>query len=133
MAASPAAVGLAWSLIEQRLIRWGIPADTGYDVHLVLAELVANAVAATPAGESITVHCSYDRCGVLIGVTDPSPEIPRNPPPVVELRPEDLDLDEERLDDNGGMGLTIVKALSADCGVSPLATGGKTVWSRLLP
>lgn len=131
MAASTAAAGLARSLIEQRLIRWGVPAATRENVHLVLAELVANAVAATPAGGSITVHCEYDDRGVCIGVTDPSPEIPRNPPPVVELSIEDLDLREDRFDDNGGWGLTIVKALSADCGVTPLPSGGKTVWSRL--
>jgi K+-sensing histidine kinase KdpD len=131
MAASRAAAGLAWSLVEQRLITWRVGEPARYDAHLILSELVANAVAVTPPGECITVQCGRDGSGVVIGVVDHSPEIPRNPAPVVELRLEELDLAEENWDRNGGWGLTIVRALSADCGVNPLPSGGKLVWSRL--
>ncbi|MGI8333180.1 ATP-binding protein [Actinomadura scrupuli] len=131
MSASPAAAGLAWSLVEQRLITWGVGEAARYDAHLILSELVANAVAVTPPGECIGVRCSRDASGVVIGVADPSPEIPHDPPPVVELEPGDLDLSEEHWDRNGGWGLTIVKSLSAACGVHPLPSGGKVVWSRL--
>lgn len=131
MAASAASAGLAWTLVEQRLRVWGLGEDARYDAHLILAELVANAVAVTPAGERVVLHCRRDADGVVIGVADPCPGLPRRPPPVVELEPEDLDLSEEAFDDNGGWGLTLVAALSADCGVVPLASGGKVVWARL--
>jgi anti-sigma regulatory factor (Ser/Thr protein kinase) len=133
MAASPASVGLAWSLVEQRLLTWGLGEDARYDAHLILAELIANAVAVTPAAGCITVHCRRDDAGIVLGIGDPSPDIPRNPPPVTELEPGDLDLRAEHFDDNGGWGLTIVTALAAACGVTPLPSGGKIVWARLRP
>ncbi|WP_106397599.1 ATP-binding protein [Actinocorallia populi] len=131
MAASAASAGLAWTLVEQRLMMWGLGEDARYDAHLILAELVANAVAVTPLGERIVVHCRRDEAGVVIGAADPCPGLPMHPPPVVEVEPEELDLDEKGFDDNGGWGLTLVAALSADCGVTPLASGGKVVWARL--
>ncbi|RAY15536.1 hypothetical protein DPM19_06975 [Actinomadura craniellae] len=131
MAASPASAGLAWSLVEQRLITWGVGEAARYDAHLVLAELVANAVAVTPMGGHITVYCHREPAGVVVGIADPCSELPRNPAPVTELEPGDLDLREENFDANGGWGLTIIRALSADCGVTPLPRGGKIVWSRL--
>jgi len=131
MSASPACVGLAWSLVEQRLITWRLDEDTRYDAHLVLAELVANAVSVTPAGRCITVHCHRDEGGVTIGVSDPCPGLPRAPAPLVEPDLDDLDLSEENFDDNGGWGLSIVTALSAAYGVTPLASEGKVVWARL--
>lgn len=133
MAASPASVGLAWSLVEQRLLTWGLGADARYDAHLILAELIANAIAVTPAAGCVTVYCRRDGAGVVLGVADPDSGIPRNPPPVVELEPGDLDLCPEHFDDNGGWGLTIVAALAAACGVTPLPSGGKIVWARLRP
>src|SRR5512139_3098377 len=129
MAASPATVGLAWSLVEQRLLRWGVAEAVRYDVHLVLAELLANAVAATPVGLGITVDCHCDERCVIISVSDPSPVIPPEPPPVVELSREGFDLSEARFDDNGGWGLTIVKSLCVDYGVSRLPAGGNSIWS----
>jgi hypothetical protein len=131
MTASAASAGLAWTLVEQRLMTWGLGEDARYDAHLILAELVANAVAVTPLGERIVVHCRRDVAGVVIGAADPCPGLPMHPPPVVEVDPEDLDLDEKGFDDNGGWGLTLVAALSAACGVTPLASGGKVVWARL--
>ena len=68
---------------------------------------------------------------MTIGVADPCPGLPRAPGPLVEPGPDDLDLSEENFDNNGGWGLTIVTALSAAYGVTPLASGGKVVWARL--
>lgn len=133
MAASPASVGLAWSLVEQRLLRWGLGEDGRYDAHLILAELMANAIAVTPTTERVTVHLRRDVAGIVLGVGDLDPGIPRNPPPVTELQPDDLDLRPEHFDDNGGFGLTIVTALAAAYGVTPLPSGGKVVWARLSP
>ncbi|GAA0957348.1 ATP-binding protein [Actinocorallia libanotica] len=131
MAASKASAGLAWTLVEPRLARWGLGEDARYDAHLILAELVANAVAVTPVGGGITVYCRRDAGGAVLGVADPCAGLPRHPSPVVEMEPEELDAGEEGFDDNGGWGLTLVAALSADCGVTPLDSGGKVVWARL--
>ncbi|RAY10640.1 hypothetical protein DPM19_34330 [Actinomadura craniellae] len=131
MAASTASAGLAWSLVEQRLICWGLSEPARYDARLVLSELVANAVAVTPVTECIIVYCHRDRIGVAIGVADPCSDVPCAPGPVVELKLEDLDLSEENFDVNGGWGLTLVTALSAECGVTPLPSGGKVMWARL--
>ena len=131
IAASPASVGLVWSLVEQRLLTWGLGEDARYDAHLILAELMTNAIAVTSAAGNITVHCRRDGAGVVLGVADLDPGIPRNPPPVVELEPDDLDLRPEHFDDNGGWGLAIVATLAAACGVTPLPSGGKIVWARL--
>ncbi|SEG24110.1 Histidine kinase-like ATPase domain-containing protein [Thermomonospora echinospora] len=133
MAASPASVGLAWTLVEQRLLSWGLGEDARYDAHLILAELMANAIAVTPAAGCITVYCRRDVAGIALGVGDPDPGLPHNPAPVTELQPGDLDLRPEHFDDNGGWGLTIVTALAATCGVTPLPDGGKVVWARLKP
>lgn len=76
MAASRASAGLAWTLAGQRLRVWGLGEDARYDAHLILAELVANAVAVTPVGGSITVHCRRDAAGVVLGeapAAGPSP------------------------------------------------------------
>src|SRR5688500_16101035 len=71
MAASTASAGLAWTLVEQRLITWGFTEPARCDARLVLFELVANAVAVTPRTECITVYCHRDATGVRIGVADP--------------------------------------------------------------
>ncbi|WP_460306407.1 ATP-binding protein [Actinocorallia aurea] len=131
MVASKACAGLAWSMVEQRLITWRVPEEVRYDVHLVLAELVANAVAVTPRGGMIQVRCDREDGAVLVGVRDPRSELPAEPALVVPLEPEGLDLREENFDVNGGWGLSIVKALSEACGVTPWADGGKVVWARL--
>ncbi|MDX6744593.1 ATP-binding protein [Actinocorallia sp. A-T 12471] len=133
MVASKACAGLAWSLVEQRLIGWSIGAELRYDVHLVLSELVANAVAVTPVGGTVNVRCDLEGGAVLLGVADTHPGMPSEPAPVVPLEPGDLDLREENFDVNGGWGLTIVKALSEACGVAPLPGGGKVIWARLRP
>ncbi|WP_157995736.1 ATP-binding protein [Thermomonospora amylolytica] len=131
MAASPASAGLAWSLVEARLIRWGLDDEARYDARLILTELLANAIGVTPLGGHVTVLCGRDTAGVAIGVADRCPDVPPEPQAVVEMRPEDLDLRPERFDDNGGWGPAIVTALAAACGVTRLDAGGKIVWARL--
>jgi hypothetical protein len=53
------------------------------------------------------------------------------PPPDLTL--ETLDLSPENWDANSGWGLTIVAALSDQCGYSLDPKGGKWVWARLKP
>jgi hypothetical protein len=55
---------------------------------------------------------SRDAHGIRIAVWDSSPRIPDEPGPPTELTLEDLDLSEERFDDNGGRGLAIVSSMS---------------------
>ncbi|RAY15581.1 hypothetical protein DPM19_07245 [Actinomadura craniellae] len=132
MLASPASAGLAWSLIEQRLITWGFSESSRYDARLILFELVANAVTASTITGHITIHCKREEHGIVLGVADSSPVLPRHPAPVTELHPDDLDLSEANFDNNGGRGLVIVTSLAAACGVTPLPSGEKIVWARLL-
>ncbi|MEO3825197.1 ATP-binding protein [Actinomadura sp. B10D3] len=130
MLASKAAPGLARTLTQTRLNKWGYT-HISDDVFLVASELVTNAAAATP-GEEIRYQCSRDSGGVLIAVWDASPERPRARP-MVETTLDTLDVSEEHWDDNGGRGLPIVAALAAECGHTPDPSGGKWVWARLKP
>jgi anti-sigma regulatory factor (Ser/Thr protein kinase) len=128
MLASVAAAGLARTLVEQRLIKWGLR-HVADDTHLITAELVANAVVATP-GQKIHFRISRDASGLLIEVWDSSNEVPR-PKPLMELDLDSLDLSEEGFDLTGGWGLPIIQALSQDCGYTPSPGGGETVWARV--
>ena len=128
MLASPAAVGLCRTLVAARLHRWGLRHAIA-DAELVTAELVANAVAATPQGGEIWIRCAHDATGVLLQIWDPNPRMPQPQP--VDLTLETLDLDPEHADDNGGWGLTIIAALTLDHGCTPHPYGGKTAWARL--
>ncbi len=126
--ASKAAAGLARTLLTPKFHKWGYSAIS-HDALLVAGELVSNASRAAPKQE-IKVRARHDAAGLLIGVWDPSPELPRRKP-LVELTLDTLDLSEESLDDNGGRGLPIVQALSDDCGYNLDPSGGKWVWARL--
>lgn len=128
--ASVATPGLARTLLATRLHKWGY-LHISDDALLVADELVANAVQAAPR-QQIKLCARHDTAGLLISVWDPSPEIP-HPRPIVELTLDTLDLSEESLDDNGGRGLPLVQALSADCGYTLDPSGGKWVWARLKP
>jgi anti-sigma regulatory factor (Ser/Thr protein kinase) len=130
MLASTASAGLARTLVQQRLSKWGYM-HISCDTLLITAELVANASEATP-GREIKIRFSRDTCGVLLQVWDSSDQIPA-PKPITELTLDDLDLSEENFDDNGGWGLPLVAALAADCGYIPAPSGGKWVWARLKP
>src|SRR4051812_8673937 len=72
--ASPAAGGLARTMMEQRLLKWDI-LHIGDDALLVVSEIVANACEATPH-QTITLHLRRDRSGVLIAVWDGNPDPP---------------------------------------------------------
>jgi hypothetical protein len=96
MLATKATPGLARTLAETRLYKWGFMDKSG-DVLLVVTELVANAIEETP------------NCEIKIRTC------------------------QQHWDDNGGWGLALVQALSADCGCNPDPAGGKWVWARLKP
>jgi signal transduction histidine kinase len=114
--------------IGYRLASWRLE-HLADDARLIAAELVANACAATPAGE-IRVTFSREPAAVLLAVWDSSDAMPRVGP-IVELEPEHLDLSPEGWDANGGWGLPIVRALASECGVTETPPRGKWVWARL--
>lgn len=114
--------------IELRLADWGLP-YLSHDAQLIAAELIANAVTATP-DEQIQIRFTREPDGVLISVWDGSnrlPQVQRSR----ELALKDLDLAPENFDDNGGWGLRIVQATATECGVRQTEPYGKWVWARL--
>ncbi|GGV09139.1 hypothetical protein GCM10010182_30720 [Actinomadura cremea] len=123
------AVGLARTLAGARLCKWGC-IHISDDALLIVSELVTNAARQTPH-EEIRFQISRDAAGVIIGVWDSSPEIPRQPKPAFELTLDELDSCGGSFDDNGGRGLSIVQTLAAVCGVTRDPNGGKWVWARL--
>ncbi|QFG24087.1 ATP-binding protein [Actinomadura sp. WMMB 499] len=126
------AVGLARTLAGARLNNWGC-FHISDDALLIVSELVTNAARETPH-EEIRFQFSRDACGIIIGVWDSSPEVPRRPEPVFELTFDDLDSSSEAaFDDSGGRGLAIVQTLAAGCGVTKDPNGGKWVWARVRP
>jgi anti-sigma regulatory factor (Ser/Thr protein kinase) len=135
MLASPASAGLARTLTEQRLHKWDCSHISG-DALAVVSELIGNAAKETPNRE-IRFALRREMGGVLVGVWDSSPRLPR-PAPVAELTLDTLDLSEHNFDANGGRGLHIVAALATNWGYQPdpidPRTGlslGKWVWARL--
>ncbi|GAA4241793.1 hypothetical protein GCM10022254_72090 [Actinomadura meridiana] len=130
MLASKAAPGLARTLTQTRLHKWGYAHITD-DAFLIASELISNAVAATP-GKEIRYQCSRDAHGVLIAVWDASPARPRMRP-LERLTLDTLDVSKENWDNNGGRGLPIVAALATSCGHTPEPSGGKWIWARLNP
>jgi hypothetical protein len=135
MLASPASAGLARTITEQRLCKWGC-SHISEDALIVVAELIGNAAKETPNREIRFVLRREMGC-VLVGVWDCSPRPPR-PGPVVELTLDTLDLAEHNFDANGGWGLHLVEVLSTAWGYHPdpidPRTGhpsGKWVWARL--
>ncbi|WP_106399163.1 ATP-binding protein [Actinocorallia populi] len=124
--ASPASAGLARTLAEQRLRRWG-DLDILDDALLVVAELVSNAAKETP-GEEIRLELVRDARDAIVAVWDSSPRLPRPRPPA-ELRLEDLDLSADSFDDDGGRGLLIVASLTSRNGCTRDPRGGKWVWA----
>jgi anti-sigma regulatory factor (Ser/Thr protein kinase) len=127
---TPAAVGLARTLADARIRKWDYFHILD-DALLIVSELVTNAARQTPH-EGIRLQLGRDEHGVIIAVWDAAPELPR-PKPEIELTLDDLDLSEEAFDDNGGRGLHIVQALSAKCGITADPSGGKWIWSRIVP
>lgn len=135
MPATAAAAAFTRALIKRRLGKWdcGGAAD---DVLVVAAELLSNAVKATP-GRPIRVLCRREDDTVRIAVWDSSPERPA-PARRAALCLDDLDVSEDDFDANGGRGLHIVDALAAEWGYRPdpadPSTGrlsGKWAWARV--
>lgn len=115
--------------IDFRLASWAM-SGLAHDAHLIAAELIANACAATPEG-SIRVRFSREARGVVMAVWDASDEGPKLQP-LKELELEDLDLSPENFDDNGGWGLHMVRAVAAETGIRLTEPHGKWVWARLV-
>lgn len=126
---SPAAAGLARTLLAERLQKWKF-ADISDDVLLVASEMVANAAEAAP-GRELKLKVTRDIAGLLIQVWDPGPGTPVSRD-VVPLTLEQLDAAPDDAWDAGGRwGLPIVQAIASDCGWRPTTPHGKWVWARL--
>lgn len=115
-----------------RMADWGLGGrqydDLRADVLLTLAELVANAVTATPDGP-IRIRLIPEESVILLGVWDASDAMPKLVP-TYEPTLDDLDLTPDNFDDNGGWGLPLVLALAAETGTTPTHPTGKWVWAR---
>jgi hypothetical protein len=125
---SPAASGLARTLIAERITRWSFPHILD-DVLLIASELIVNAAEAYP-NQSLKFRLGRNTTGVFLAVWDASPSLPTTRP-LEELTLEALDATEETFDSGGGWGLPLVQALSTSCGVQPDSTGGKWVWATV--
>jgi Histidine kinase-like ATPase domain len=111
----PIASRQAHKVLEWALLNWcvrGTPAD---DAHIVLGELVTNALMHSMDVFTLTLDLHGDR--ILIEVwdcTDATPEI---------TMPDDLAV--------SGRGMFLVDALTKEWGVRPEEQGGKTVWATI--
>lgn len=131
---APTLVRDARMLVGFRMIDWGLGgeryASLREDVCLTVAELVANACAATPETEiRIRLSPEFARGTLLLGVWDSTDEMP-TVTPVVELTLETLDISEENFDRNGGWGIPLVMALASECGTDKTSPHGKWIWAR---
>ncbi|WP_326644154.1 ATP-binding protein [Streptosporangium sp. NBC_01755] len=107
-------VGKARAMVRETLVAWALHQLVD-DVVLVIGELLANAIIHGEPVVRLSLWADADEFQVQ--VTDRGPGQPRH-----------LTLDPESLH---GRGLTIVKALAHDTGVTPLPhRPGKTVWAR---
>jgi GAF domain-containing protein len=101
--------------VVRRFVR-SLPVVAGvdsFDVELVVAELVSNAV--LHGGDPVEVRVFEVDDGLRVEVADGGPGMPaagRSGPDAMT-----------------GRGLALVAALAAEWGVEPLATGGKVVWA----
>jgi two-component sensor histidine kinase len=114
--------------IEYRLSTWGLM-EIADDTCLVATELIVNACQTTPE-EEIRIRFVRELDAVFLGVWDSSDRMPEVQP-IRELEPADLDLSPENFDDNGGWGLSLVRAIASECGVHRTTPNGKWVWARL--
>ncbi|MFD0856574.1 ATP-binding protein [Actinomadura adrarensis] len=128
MLASTAAAGMARTLTNARLEKWGC-VHISDDTFLVASELINNAIEETP-GEQILYRLARDGGDIFISVWDRSDRVP-TPRPPVEITLDSLDLSPEHWDDNGGWGLNIVATLANSCGYTTDPRGGKWIWARI--
>lgn len=129
--ATPNVLAHVRTLLEFRFADWRLAADGFSDFRenllLIADELVTNAVTETPESQ-IRISCRYDHVIVTFAVWDSSFREPTYVMP--QLDAENLDLSPERFDANGGWGLTLVRNLASDFGVSRTSTG-KWVWAEM--
>ncbi|MFD0856719.1 ATP-binding protein [Actinomadura adrarensis] len=128
MLASTAAAGLARTLTNARLEKWG-QSHISDDTFLVASELINNAIEATP-GRQIIYRLSRDAGEIMMAVWDESDRVP-SPKPPTAFTLDDLDLSPEHWDDNGGWGLNIVATLASSCGYTTDPRGSKWAWARI--
>ena len=115
LAPNPESPGLARRFVAERLERWGLPALIP-DAVLMTSELASNAV--IHVGQPFTVQVDNLGTGVRVTVIDasPGPPTPR----------------QTSIDDTGGRGLHILKAMATSSGVTLHGDSGKSVWFELL-
>jgi anti-sigma regulatory factor (Ser/Thr protein kinase) len=104
----------ARDFVRQTLAQWGLP-DITDDVSLVVTELVTNAI--THAASRCELQLDFDGSTVEIQVVDHGAGIP-------EIR-------DSAAHHQGGRGLQLVEAVSAQWGVREGSDGAKVVWARL--
>jgi two-component system OmpR family sensor kinase len=105
-------------------------------LHQVLANLLANARAHTPAGTTVTVALSRPHPHVaLLSVTDDGPGIPESLLPDVFDRFTRADNSRSRAAGSTGLGLSIVDAVVAAHGgtIAVDSRPGRTVFTVILP
>jgi len=118
----PGAPGCARAHVRAVLLGWDVPGAVIGDIELAVSEMVTNAVQATwrldrTVPEPVTVRMADEGDDVLVEVADASTE-----------KPDPFAL-EHAID--GGRGLLIVAALSAEWGSYPCGPAGKVVWARM--
>ena len=119
LGALPSAVSCARLHARLLLQEWGLVALADH-VELLVSELMTNAVHASwgvaPA-LSVRLWLLADRERVLIIIWDASPHAPVRAEVSAEAE--------------GGRGLMLVEAISAQWGTSTIPSGGKTVWALI--
>jgi anti-sigma regulatory factor (Ser/Thr protein kinase) len=111
----PIASRQAHKVLEWALLEWCVRGPAADDAHIVLGELVTNALMHSMDVFTLTLNLHGDR--ILIEVwdcTDATPQV---------TRPDNLAVN--------GRGMFLVDALSKEWGVRPREEGGKTVWAAL--
>ncbi|MEU6574146.1 ATP-binding protein [Streptomyces sp. NPDC046805] len=117
-----AAVPVARALVRTALGELDTAADSD-TAELLTAELVANAVEHTAAGEGpieLVVEVRPTGCQVEVHDPDPAPPAPLTRPTLEAPDPWQ----------EHGRGLLLIRALSSSCGHRP-TKAGKAVWFRL--
>lgn len=114
--ADPGSVRRARAVVRGQLRAWGLD-DLGDVAALLVSELVTNALrhAGGPIGVRL-VRPSGTAPGLLVEVSDPLPDLPRERAP--------------GLDEESGRGLRLVASSARRWGTRPGASG-KTVWFEL--
>lgn len=120
-------------MLEQRFGLWPVDREKHGalldDVLLCMSELVTNACKATRL--AITFKAVFDRTGITISTWDPSNEMPKPSAAggLGDITPDARALDDDYGDGAGGLGLSLVEALSSAYGAVPTDPRGKLVWA----